>query len=547
MITASLAAIAMSTAADIPPDFAERAQAILDQSYDADAPGAVAIVVDDGKVVFEAGRGLADIEKGTPITPDTVFRYASITKQFTAATILQLVAEGDVELDAAVSRYLPEYGGEAGKATIRQLLNHTSGIMSYTNIPNFREPENMASPKTTAEMMALIAAQEMPAAHGDRMAYNNSAYVLLGAVIERLSGTNWDVAIRERIAAPLGLASLTSGVYEGGIAAMATGYGKEDDQYVAAETIHMSLPHAAGALVGTAGDLATWAQALHSGRVVSAPLYAQMIAPTTLADGDTSPFGFGLSNSEVRGTATIGHSGGIPGFSTDSLYMPDEDVFVAVLANSNSPKTDPSFVMKSLAALAIGNPYPVYEEQPLDLDGLESFLGRYDWDGRTRDLFVEDGKLFTQRDGSQKLEVKYAGDGIYYYGPDSATFFTLADADGEKTLVFHPEGAEKGEPGTRIGDVPEGPEFVDVSTLDVAPLLGVYEWPIGKFTVAQDVEGNVTGLLAGQSTEILQPASLTEWHVPHLGAVLTFTMEDGEAVSLHLKQGPAEMDGPKVD
>ncbi|MBW0145210.1 serine hydrolase domain-containing protein [Sphingomicrobium clamense] len=545
MLTISIAASLAQTGA-VPPDFAQRAEQILEAAYDENAPGAVAIVVDDGQVVFEAGHGLADVEAGTPITPDTVFRYASITKQFTAATIMQLVAEGKISLDAPLSDYLPEYPQPGASATVRQLLNHTSGIMSYTSMPGFMDPENTAKPMTTAQMIDYFDDAEMPAEHGARLAYNNSAYILLGAIIERVTGKNWDAAIRERIANPIGLTSLTSGVYEAGIEGMAKGYSLDDGEVVPAQTIHMSLPHAAGALIGTVGDLATWAEALHSGKVVDAERYAEMIAPTQMADGSTTPFGFGLMNAEVRGAATIGHSGGIFGFSTDSLYIPEEDVFVAVLANSNSPKTDPSFVTRQLAALAIGNPFPEYEKQPLDLAALEGFEGRYEFDDAVRDLRLKDGKLFSQREGSGALEVFHAGDGIYFYGPDSATFFKLARNDeGTPVIRFHSDGAETASVGTRIGDAPKGPEYLDVSTLDVSGLIGTYVWPIGEFTVSQDDKGNVLGQLAGQGQAPMQPVSLTEWHVPQVGAVLTFTIEDGQATSLKLNQRGGELEGPR--
>ena len=548
MMIATLAAVlAVSGQADLPPDFAERARAILEQAYASDGPGAVAIVVDDGHVVFEEGRGLADIEAGTPIGPDTVFRYASITKQFTAATILQLVAEGKVSLDAPLTDYLPEYPQPGGAATVRQLLNHTSGIMSYTAMPGFMEPENTAKPMTTAEMLDYFDDAEMPAAHGERMAYNNSAYIILGAIIERVTGKNWDEAVRERIANPLGLSSLTSGIYEAGIATMAKGYTRDEDAIVPSQVIHMSLPHSAGALVGTVGDLATWAAALHSGKVVPAAQYAEMIAPTTLADGSTSPFGFGLMNAEVRGTATIGHSGGIFGFSTDSLYMPSEDIFVAVLANSNAPQTNPTVVMRKLAALAIGNPFPDYEKQDLDLSALEGVEGRYQFEDAVRDVKLIDGKLFTQREGSGQLEVFYAGDNVYFYGPDSATYFTLDRADDGTPLInFHGEGAEEASVGTRVGDLLSGPEDIMLDDAARAALVGTYELPIGPFTVGEQ-DGKMTGKLGPQPEVVLQSYAPDHLGAPQFGAEFTFVIEDGRAVSMTLLQGGQEFSGDRKD
>lgn len=548
MIAATIAAgLAMTHQADIPPDFAEQAQALLERSYDADGPGAVVIVVDDGKVVYEAGHGLADIETGVPITPDTVFRYASITKQFTAATILQLVAEGKVSLDAPLTDYIPEYPQPGGSATVRQLLNHTSGIMSYTNLPGMRDPAVTTAPRTTAQMLDYFEDQPMPAAHGERMAYNNSGYVLLGAIIERVTGKNWDVAVRERIASPLGLASLNSGIYEAGMASMATGYSIEDDKVAPAQEIHMSFPHAAGALVGTARDLATWAGALHSGKVVPAPLYAQMIAPTTLPDGSTSSYGFGLTNADVRGEPSIGHSGGIFGFSTDSLYLPGEDLFVAVLTNSDSPKTSAGLLTQKVAALAIGKVYPEYEVQALPLDRLEDVVGRYEFVGAVRDFFVEDGSFYSQREGGSRLEVFYAGNDTFFYGPNSLTYFTVStDEAGEPLIAFHGEGAEQASVGKRVGDVPSGPEEIRLTDAQRAALIGTYELPMGLFTIGEK-DGAMTGKLGPQPEVPLRSYAPDHLGAPEFGAEFTFVIEDGRAVSMTLIQGGQEFPGNRKD
>lgn len=540
------ASLAMSNAV-LPPDFEQRAQEMLEKAYAADGPGASVIVVDDGKIVFQAGRGLADIEAGTPITNDTVFRYASITKQFTAATILQLVAEGKVSLDAPLTDYIPEYPRPGGAATVRQLLNHTSGIMSYTNLPGMRDETVTTTPRTTADMIDYFDDAEMPAAHGERMSYNNSGYVLLGAIIERVTGKNWDVAVRDRIAVPLGLESLNSGIYEAGMPRMATGYSLEDDKIVPAQGIHMSFPHAAGALVGTVGDLATWAQALHSGQVVPEMLYKQMIEPTTLPDGSVSSYGFGLSNGEVRGAPSIGHSGGIFGFSTDSIYLPGERLFVAVLTNSDSPTTQAGVMTQKLAALAIGKEFPDHREQALPLDRLADIVGRYAFEDAQRDFFVDDGRFYSQREGGSRLEVFYAGDDTFFYGPNSVTYFTVsADEAGSPLIDFHSEGAEKSSVGKRVGEVPSGPEDILLDDESREALVGTYELPMGLFSIGER-EGRMTGKLGSQPEIVLQSYAPDRLGAPQFGAEFTFQIVDGRAVSMTLKQGGQEFKGDRKD
>ena len=268
-----------------PADFRARADALLAAAYPADGPGAMVIVTQRGRTVYAAGRGLADIEARRPIGADTVFRLGSLTKQFTAAIVLQLVQEGRISLDDPVSRFFPDYPQPGAGATVRQLLNHTSGIQSYTAIPGFMVGEAPARAHSTAEMIALFRDLPSPTPPGQAWAYNNSGYVLLGAIVEQVTGKPWHRVVAERIAGPLGLRSIGFGVEREARPAMARGYDGGDARTGPARPIHMSVPHAAGALVGTAGDMARWAQALHHGRVVGPALYAQMIAPAPLLRG----------------------------------------------------------------------------------------------------------------------------------------------------------------------------------------------------------------------------------------------------------------------
>ena len=151
-----MALAAAQPAAAVPGDFEARADALLERAFPADGPGAAVIVTENGRTVYVRGRGLADVAAGRPIAPDTVFRLGSITKQFTAAVILQLANEGRLSLDDPLSRFLPDYPAPGAGATVRQLLNHTVGIQSYTGIPGWMVEANTARPHTTAEMIAAF-------------------------------------------------------------------------------------------------------------------------------------------------------------------------------------------------------------------------------------------------------------------------------------------------------------------------------------------------------------------------------------------------------
>ena len=200
---AGAASLAISAPAlAVEPDFATKAEAIVGAAYPASGPGGAVVVTEGGKVVYAGGAGMADIAKGVPITPDTVFRLGSITKQFSAAVVLQLVAEGKLSLDDPLSKFVPGYPEPGARATVRQLLNHTSGIQSYTGIPGWMASDKVHTPHTTAEMIAEFRDQPPEFAPGERWDYNNSGYVLVGAVIEAVTGMPWHQAIAERITRP---------------------------------------------------------------------------------------------------------------------------------------------------------------------------------------------------------------------------------------------------------------------------------------------------------------------------------------------------------
>ncbi|HEV2044733.1 MAG TPA: serine hydrolase domain-containing protein, partial [Sphingomicrobium sp.] len=173
--------VSASPAAAMPADFKSKADSLLADAYAASGPGAAVIVTENGKTVYAAGRGLADIERKVPITPATHFRLGSITKQFTAAAILKLADQGKLSLDDPLSKFLPTYPAPGASATVRQLLNHTGGMMSYTNIPGWMVEAKTGKPYTTDQLIAEFKDVPAPFKPGEKWDYNNSGYVLLGA------------------------------------------------------------------------------------------------------------------------------------------------------------------------------------------------------------------------------------------------------------------------------------------------------------------------------------------------------------------------------
>ena len=544
------AAAALTVAAPVqavPADFKARADALLKKSFPEAGPGAAVIVTDDGKIVYEAGQGLADVEGKTRITPGTVFRIGSITKQFSAAIMLQLVAEGKVSLDDKLSKFLPDYPKPGADATVAQLLNHTVGVQSYTGIPGWMASGKPAKALTTEQLIAEFKDMPSPSKPGEKWDYNNSGYVLVGAVIEKVTGKPWHVNVDERIARPLGLKTIRYGELEAETPNMAKGYTQRDGKVAEAMTIHMSVPHAAGALIGSVEDLAKWNTALHHGKVVRPDLYAKMIAPTVMPDGSTEDYGYGIAPREVRSRKALGHGGGIFGFSTDSIYLPKEDLFVAVFTNSDEPAASPGMIMQQLAALAVDDPYPTFTRTALDARAVEPWVGLYKVKDGERRVFLRDGKFYTQRTGGSELEALSGGDGRYFYA-DSLTWFELKrDAAGTPVIAMYQQGAVTPEVTARAGAIPAELPVADVPRATLETYAGNYETPVGPLAVALPADGKMTVKLGGQPAIPILPVTQTEFRLVGVDARVAFTVEGGKVTGAVIKQSGRELPAKRTN
>jgi CubicO group peptidase (beta-lactamase class C family) len=544
-VLAAVAALtATAPAAAVPADLRARADASLDASWPADRPGAAVIVTEGGRIVYTAGRGLADVERHIPVRPNSVFRLGSITKQFTAAIILQLVDERRISLDDPLSRFFPDYPQPGATATVRQLLNHTSGIQSYTGIPGWMTEANTNRAYTTDELIAVFRDRPSPNRPGERWAYNNSGYVLLAGIIERVTNMPWHEAVARRIVRPLGLTSIRYGVGGESVPLMAHGYTDTPEGGVRpANLIHMSVPSGAGALIGTVEDLAKWARALHYGRVMSPASYQLMIAPTRLADGSTEDYGFGIGTADVRGRRAIGHNGGIFGFSTDSLYLPEQDIFVAVFANSDEPVGSPSVTLRRLAALAIGDPYPAPVRVPVDAAAVAPFLGVYALpNGGERRFYLRDGKLYTRRTGGPEIEAFAAGNNRFFYGPQQLTYFDAMRApDGVVTLEMHSNGAATAESSRRTGPIPPEAPPVTVPREILAAYVGRYATGGPVVAIVLGADGRLSAQMGEQRPVLLRPTSATEFEVEGVEARVVFHREGDRVVRLVIHQNGREI------
>jgi D-alanyl-D-alanine carboxypeptidase len=330
-------------------------QAVADRTF----VGAAVGVAENGKVVLARGYGLADLEDRAPVTDKTVFRIGSITKQFTAALILRLADQGKLSISDPLSKYFPDFP-RAKEVTLQQLLSHTSGISTYTNPKSAEEYVALARTEWTSDSLIAHIAAEKPGYDfdpGTGWAYSNSGYILLGAIIEKVSGKSYKDFLTTEILTPLGLKDTTMDDYAEIVPNRAHGYAKSATSpsgFANPDFLTLSGAGPAGAMRSTVSDMLAWHTALFGGKVLKPQSLAVMTTPTRLKDGrlssagrakpDWAPagteYGLGLFIHDMDGLKSIGHGGAIPGFNAWLETYPDKHTTIVLLSNGDFPAAE---------------------------------------------------------------------------------------------------------------------------------------------------------------------------------------------------------------
>lgn len=526
-------------------EVARYAQEFLDRYYAADAPGVAALVARGDEVLYRGARGSASLELGVPLAPDQVFRIGSITKQFVAAAVLTLAEEGKLSLDDPLTKFVPGYpGGE--HITVRMLLNHTSGIRSYTEIDG-RMDWLIRKDMTTAQMIDSFKDEKPDFAPGAGWSYNNSGYVLAGAVIEAVTGMPWHAYLKQVFFDPLGMVHTGNGdEAHAVIPGHVMGYTLNGGHWAVAKYLSMTQPHAAGALVSTVDDLLKWNRALHGGKVLRDDSYRAMITPTDKAvDGH---YGFGIFHETFRGTDGLQHGGGIFGFSTFLMYLPQQRVTVAVLYNADDGK--PGMVgaettARTLAAEAIGKPYPDKKAIPMDLAALREYEGVYRLDKDTvRVLRVVDGSLTSQRTGGPRYAMLPIARDDFLFDKGFARMAFERDAAGKVVAMrFFPDVDGESERVARTDEpMPVERTAIDLPASVLQRLVGKYSREGMQMTVAMKDGGGLTVQLAGQPAFDIFAESPTRFFLKVVEASLDFAPGDAPAASVTLHQSGHELE-----
>ena len=397
--------------------------------------GAV-MVVKQNKVLLRKGYGLSDREWNIANTPDTKFRVGSITKQFTAACILQLAEAGKLSLDDKLSKYYPGFP-KGDSVSIQMLLNHTSGIANYTDIPDFEKVARLSLSKDS--MISFFRNRPFNFTPGSKFSYTNSGYFLLGDIIEKVSGQAYASYLQKNILDKLDMKNSGADKLDSVLSFRARGYSKRGKKTVNADFISMDWPFSAGILYSTLDDMYKWDRALYSDKIITKASRQRMFTPGKGNYGD----GFVIDSLENH--YRIWHNGGIPGFSANFSRFVDDDICTVVFSNNES-NTD--FVAIALADIlfdvSVEVPY-VHKEVAINPALLDRYVGKYTA-GLTLVLIKKDGKLYRHREGTPDIELKPESETKFFYGDESDRQLEFeVNAEGKVVKTWFYNSGQKGE------------------------------------------------------------------------------------------------------
>jgi len=395
------------------------------------------LVARNDQILLDKGYGYANLEWQVPNSPDTKFRLGSITKQFTAACILLLEERGKLKTDDLVKEYLPDAPAAWDHITIYNLLTHTSGIPNFTQFPDYHASE--ATPTTPEQLVARFRDKPLEFQPGDDWRYSNSNYVLLGYLIEKITGQRYQDFVEENLFKPLGMQNSGYDSNTAIIPHRAAGYSPGPNGPVNAGYIDMSIPFSAGALYSTTHDLLRWEQGLFAGKLLSAESLEKMTTPFK------RDYACGLMVHTVKGHEVIAHGGGIEGFSAMLAYYPDDKLTIIALGNIESGAS--AEIASSLAPIARGEKVILPSERqsvPVQPDTLTKYVGTYELSPQFSIVITLEGnQLMAQATNQPKFAIFPESETKFFYKVvDAQLEFSKNDQGQISHLVLHQGGQD---------------------------------------------------------------------------------------------------------
>lgn len=519
------------------PILGKKIDELLSNRFKSTEPGAAVIVTLAGNVLFRKGYGLANLELNVPIQPEMVFRLGSITKQFTAVACLILEERGLLSIQDEITRFLPDYPVKEKPITIEQLLTHTSGILSYTDMSEWLSL--WRKDLSVNEIIDLFKDQPAEFEPGANWKYCNSGYILLGAIIEKASGKSYTQFIREEIFQPLGMDHSfyddTSLIITGRI----SGYSKDKDQFINAPYLSMNHPYAAGSLASSVDDLARWDESLYGEKLLKQESLQKAFIPKVLPTGENTHYGYGWGIQDLEGLHLIQHDGGINGFVTSAIRIPTQKIYVALLTNSDG-NGDVGKLCLQVAFMALGKTWEEPQAVTLPDSEFQDYPGVYQIDKKTeRIITLIDGKLFSLRSGGSKYELLPLAVDLFFFKESGEKIHFERDQHGKVTAIrkYASFGPDEVAPRTDK-PIPLERQAANIPVEGLQKLTGSYELAPG-ILLSVFMEGEKLYIqMTGQEKDEVFPESDRVLFSRNVDALIEFQLDEmGEAISLTIHQG----------
>ena len=514
-------------------------------------PGVAVLVAQNGKILFEKGYGLADVEHRVAITPATKFRIGSITKQFTAAAILKLQEEGKLSVTDKLSKYIPDYP-RGDEVTLQHLLTHTSGIHNFTQKQGFMQ--RVTNAVAIGDLIKWFKNDPYDFDPGAKTFFENSGYVLLGYIVEKVSGENYGTFLREKFFQPLGMTN--TGVYRANLALTheALGYSYEDHKYQRAVNWDMSWAGGAGALYSTVEDLYRWNEGIFNGKVLNEASLKAAFTPVKTKeneeDNSGDGYGYGWGITTLRGEREISHAGGLSGFRSFLLRLPKENFTVVLLGNAGPvvPGPSPEAFARQVAQLYLAGKLPPPEELVANPNvppgAFEAVAGRYDCGGPVLMVTKEGNQLFAQFGRQKKMEIFPLSETNFFWKEYEARVTFVKDKSGKAIKAIYRQGDK-----TIYAPRLEALAKVRVNPAVYDRLAGKYDYGVGKSILTVTREGNhLYAQMTGQPKLELFPKSEMEYSWQEINAQVTFVKDDkGRVTKALYHQGGKTFEARKVE
>ncbi len=402
-------------------------QAILECHASPDKPGLAVRIDQSGKQIFSGALGVANIEEKLPLNTQQVFQIGSITKQFTAAAILQLVEGKKLSLNTKLSDVIVNIDSDYADATIERVLSHTSGLPNYTDSARIRRKLDSFAP--VDKVIKQTTRMSMEAEAGEKYFYSNTGYVLLGKVIELVSGVTYREYLKKHIFEPLEMNDSYI-IAQGEGAEPVVGY--TGDNNTKPQSVDRSWIYAAGAIASTLDDMSKWHSGLKSGKVISEQYYQQMVTKAKLSNGEQVNYGFGFDIYPISGHHSYSHQGSVPGFMSWSIYFPEQELFATAFSNKDTFHPGPALLDMIARQLTFS---PDFVEADEVENKAQILLGKYkSKQSGTMDITFEQGNLYAQVNGENKRKLRLRENNSFSY-QCTEDYFSLRQEDGEKRLV----------------------------------------------------------------------------------------------------------------